>query len=172
MFFIPLLHLHLLISIVFSPPPPPPPPPPPHFYCFPSTTTATFLLFSSHHHNHHHHPRHISIVFLPPPPPPPHFYCFPSTTTTSTFLLFSLHLLLSFPEVEEGNKKHWGGEIIKIYLPIRLESCDPWLRWIREPILDTMRYWLVHLQEKSTLFFVVCQKHSILAPRLFTFCQC
>ena len=43
MFFIPLLHLHLhlLISIVFSPPPPPP-----HFYCFPSTTpTSTTTTF-------------------------------------------------------------------------------------------------------------------------------
>ena len=89
MFLIPLLllHLHLLISIVFSSPPPPP-----HFYCFSSTTTpiTTFLLFSPHHHLH----RHISIVFPLPPPPPPHFYCFPSTTTstttTATFLEFSL----------------------------------------------------------------------------------
>ena len=54
-FFIPLLHLHLLISIVFLP---------------------------QNHHYHHHH--HISVVFFPPsappppppPPSPPHFGCF------------------------------------------------------------------------------------------------
>ena len=53
-FFIPLLHLHLLISIVFLP---------------------------QNHHYHHHH--HISVVFFPPsapppppPPSPPHFDCF------------------------------------------------------------------------------------------------
>ena len=113
MFFIPLLHLHLLIySIYFSI----------HKYIdllwtlhrpyidptstllstffntaswivkLYTTTTTTFLLFSLHHHHHHHH--HISIVF-PPPPPPPHFYCF-SSTTTATFRLLSLHLLLIF----------------------------------------------------------------------------
>ena len=59
-----------------------------------------------------------------------------------------------------------------LYLSIRMESCDLWLRWIREPLLDTMRYWLVYPHEKVTLFFVACRKHSILAPRLFTFSQC
>ena len=81
MFFITLLHLHLLISIVF-PPPPPPPPPPPHFYCFPSSSSS-FLLFSL-----------LLLIFVvfPPPPPPPHLYCFPSSssTTSSSFILFSL----------------------------------------------------------------------------------
>ena len=38
-FFIPLLHLHLLIFIVF------PPPPPPHLYCFPSSSSSSFVLF-------------------------------------------------------------------------------------------------------------------------------
>ena len=63
MFLIPLLHLHLhlLISIVFSSPPPPPPPPP-HFYCFPTTTTTTTSSF---------------LLFFPPPP---HFYCFSSSS--------------------------------------------------------------------------------------------
>ena len=78
MFFITLLHLHLLISIVF----PPPPPPPPHFYCFPSSSSS-FLLFSL-----------LLLIFVvfPPPPPPPHLYCFPSSssTTSSSFILFSL----------------------------------------------------------------------------------
>ena len=86
MFFIPLLHLHLLIySIYFSI----------HKY---STSYRPYidptLNFFQHsfvnsetiHHHHHHH---ISTVFAPPPPPP-YFYCFPSTTTT-TFLLFSFH---------------------------------------------------------------------------------
>ena len=59
-----------------------------------------------------------------------------------------------------------------LYLSIRMDSCDLWLRWIRKPLLDTMRYWLVYPHEKVTLFFVKCQKHAILAPRLFTFSQC
>ena len=52
-----------------------------------------------------------------------------------------------------------------------MKCCDPWLRWTREPLLDNMQYWLIYPHEKSTLFFVACQKHSILAPRLFTFSQ-
>ena len=86
MFFIPLLHLHLLIySIYFSI----------HKY---STSYRPYIdptlnffqhSFVNSETIHHHHHLHISTVFAPPPPPP-YFYCFPSTTTT-TFLLFSFH---------------------------------------------------------------------------------
>ena len=57
-----------------------------------------------------------------------------------------------------------------LYLSKRMKSCDLWLRQIREPLLDTRRYWLVY--EKVTLRFVLCQKHMIPAPRLLTFSQC
>ena len=60
-------HLHLLISIIFSPPPPPP-----HFYCCPFSSSS-FLLFS------------LLLLLI--------FYCFPSSSSSSTsssFLLFSL----------------------------------------------------------------------------------
>ena len=85
MFFIPLLYLHLLISIVF-----PPPPPLPHFYCFPSSSTSSLcLLFSLQVWSFR--PDFglllllllLLLVFIvspppPPPPSPPHLYCFPS----------------------------------------------------------------------------------------------
>ena len=58
-----------------------------------------------------------------------------------------------------------------LYLSIRMKSCDLWLRQIREPLLDTRRYWLVYPHEKVTLLFVLCQKHTIPAPRLLTFSQ-
>ena len=107
MFFIPLLHLHLLIySIYFSTHKyidllstlhRPHIDPTPNFFCntaswivkLYTTTATTFLLFPLHHHHHHHH---ISDVIRPPPPPPPHFNRFLFTTTTATtFQLFSLH---------------------------------------------------------------------------------
>ena len=56
-----------------------------------------------------------------------------------------------------------------LYLSIRMKSCDLWLKQIREPLLDTRRYWLVYPHEKVTLLFVLCQKHTIPAPRLLTF---
>ena len=58
------------------------------------------------------------------------------------------------------------------FVSLRTESCDVWLGQIRKPLLHTMRQWLLYPHEKATLFFVACQKHMILAQRLFTFCQC
>ena len=34
-------------------------------------------------------------------------------------------------------------------LNIRMESCDLWLRQIQQPLIDTMRNWLVYPNEKS-----------------------
>ena len=60
----------------------------------------------------------------------------------------------------------------RLYPFIRMKSCDMWLRQMRKPLPDTMRYWLVYPHEKGTRFFVARQKNTMLAQRLFTFSQC
>ena len=115
-----------------------------------------------------------SVKWLPCLPGPVPFKDSFSTATTSTsesLIQYNYgkccHILKSLRHMCV-----YGGSAGVLYLSIRMESCDPWLRWIREPLLDTMRYWLVYPHEKVTLFFVACQKHAILAPRLFAFSQC
>ena len=79
---------------------------------------------------------------------------------------------LESTELAINKRKNLLNRLIRKAGPFHKIKTRSRLRWIREPLLDTMRYWLVYPHKKVTLFFVTCQKHAMLAPRLFTFCQC